>query len=479
MNRRSFLGTTAGTGSAAWALETQSDGAAVKAAQPEVTRILAEYVVSARLSHVPDAVKKEATRTMLNWVGCAIGGSRQPAVENALAALTPFAGAGQCSLLGRGEKLDALNASLINGIGSHVLDYDDTHLKTVIHPAGPVASAILAYAEYRPVTGQDFLNALVLGIEVECRIGNAVYPTHYDRGWHITGTTGPFGAAAAVGKLLGLSVLQMEWALGLAAVQPVGLREMFGSMTKSFHPGRAAQNGFTAALLASRNFTSSEHGIEAKSGWVNVLSTAHNYDEITRNLGRTYEVSLNTYKPFACGIVTHPTIDGCIQLRNESHVRPADIARVDLSVHPLVLELTGKKAPRTGLEGKFSIYHAAAVAIVEGAAGEAQFSDRAVNAADTSALRERVFVVVDKSLHEDQARIRFTLRDGKVIDRYIEHAVGSVAHPMSDGQLERKFRGLAEGILPAGQVADAIRLCWGLEALPDVATLARTASLAS
>jgi 2-methylcitrate dehydratase PrpD len=241
--------------------------------------------------------------------------------------------------------MDVLHAALVNGISSHVLDFDDTHLKTVIHPAGPVASAILALAETRPVSGRDFLHALVLGAEVECRIGNAVYPAHYDRGWHITGTAGVFGAAAACGRLLGLSEQQMCWALGLAATQPVGLREMFGTMTKSFHPGRAAQNGFTAALLAKENFTSSEVGIEGRTAWAHVLSTACDFTQITNGLGEHFEISLNTYKPFACGVVLHPIIDACLQLRAANHLTPDAIDRVDIAVPPLVFELTGS-APR-------------------------------------------------------------------------------------------------------------------------------------
>jgi 2-methylcitrate dehydratase PrpD len=472
INRRTFLGASAVAGSTALSGE-----AAAADDSSEVTRILARYIVSAKPDDIPAAVKKEATRTLLNWTGCAIGGSRQPAVDNAIAALTPFAGTGQASILGRMERLDALNASLINGISSHVLDFDDTHLRTIIHPAGPVASAILALSEYQPVSGLEFLTALVLGIEVECRIGNAVYPEHYDAGWHITGTTGPFGAAAAVGRLLHLSEQQMTWALGLAAVQPVGLREMFGSMTKSFHPGRAAQNGFTAAVLASKNFTSSEHGIEAKSGWANVLSTARRYNEITGKLGQTYEVALNTYKPFACGIVGHPIIDGCIQLRDENRLKALDVARIDLWVNPLVVELMGKRSPKAGLEGKFSVYHAAAVAITEGAAGEQQFTDRAVQRSETADLRDRVFTTIDKNLHEDQARIRITLRDGRTLDKTVVHAVGSVTRPMSDRQLEQKFEGLATGILPADRVRRVIDLCWRIESLPGVASLASAATL--
>ena len=480
MDRRKFIGASALAGSIALAApppEKNSLPVAPPVVPPkDVTRILAKYVVSAKPDDLPAAVRKEGARTLLNWVGCTLGGSRNEAVESAVSALSPFFGPEQASLLGRKERMDIFHASLLNGISSHVLDFDDTHLRTIIHPAGPVVSAILALAEYQPVSGSDFLNAMVLGIETECRIGNAVYPAHYDVGWHITGTTGVFGAAAASGKLLGLSEQQLVWAFGLAAAQPVGLREMFGTMTKAFHPGRAAQNGLTAALLASKNYNSSDHGIEAKAGWANVLSTERNYAEITEKLGQRYEAALNTYKPFACGIVIHPTIDGCIQLRNQYHLTADQIDRVELKIHPLVLELTGKKTPQTGLEGKFSVFHAAAAAIVEGAAGEQQFSDRVVRNPVIIALRDRVVAVVDPSIKEDQVRITIALRDGRRLEKYIEHAVGSVTNPMSDRDLEAKFAGQADGILPADQVRRAMDLCWNIEMLPNAGALAEAAS---
>jgi len=184
---------------------------------PEVTKIVASYVVSARYEDLPANVRKEGIRTLLNWVGVAVGGSHHETINIAVDALKPFSGPPQASILGRRERFDVMNTAFINGVSSHIFDYDDTHLKTIIHPAGPVVSAILALAEHHPVNGRAFLNALILGVEIECRIGNAVYPDHYDRGWHITGTTGVFGAAASAGKLLGLSEEQMIWALGLAA----------------------------------------------------------------------------------------------------------------------------------------------------------------------------------------------------------------------------------------------------------------------
>ncbi len=440
-----------------------------------VTRALARYVVGARYADIPAAVRKEAQRTLLNWTGCAVGGSRHETLDVALAALSPFSGPAQASVLGRRDRLDVMHAALMNGISSHVFDYDDTHLKTVIHPAGPVVSALLALAEYRPQSGTEFLNALVLGVEVECRIGNAVYPAHYDRGWHITGTAGVFGAAAACGKALGLTEQQMVWALGLAATQPVGLREMFGSMTKPFHPGRAAQNGLTAALLAAKNFTSTEVGIEGKSGWANVLSTTRDYAEITANLGGRYEIALNTYKPFACGIVIHPTIDACIQLRNQHKLQAGDIERIDLGVHPLVLELTGKKTPQTGLETKFSVYFAAALAIVRGSAGMRDFSDENARHPEIVGLRDRVVATVDPAIKEEQVRARVTLKDGRVLNLFVEHVVGSLERPMSDADLEGKFTDLAKGVLPDAQVRRLMDLCWKVEGLANAAALAAAA----
>jgi 2-methylcitrate dehydratase PrpD len=474
MDRRFFLFATGGLSLSPFAPQSPQPTEAAK----DVTRTLARYIVSAKPSDLPASVRKEAARTLLNWVGCTLGGSRHETVGIAISAMAPFSGPAQASILGRKERLDILNAALINGISSHVLDYDDTHSRNIIHPAGPVISAILALSEHHPVSGNEFVNALVLGVDAECRIGNSVYPKHYDVGWHITGTAGVFGAAAASGKLLGLSEQQMLWALGLAATQPVGLQEMFGSMTKSFHPGRAAQNGLTAALLASKNFTSSEQSLEAKYGWANVVSAAHNYDDITKRLGESFEISKNTYKPFACGVVMHPTIDGCIQLRNENKLSADEIDRIELRVHPLVMQLTSKKSPQTGLEGKFSIYHAASVALVEGSGGIEQFSDRAVRDRTIASLRDRVSTVVDSSLHEDQVRIAVVTKSGRRLEKFVEHAVGSLDHPMSDKDLEAKFTGLANGVLPPERQRKLMDLCWSVEGLAKAGAVADAARVA-
>ncbi len=443
------------------------------AGTPNVTEILADWVVRTGTQDIPAAVRKEGLRTFVNWVGCAVGGADHETADAVLRAVMPYSGPRDATVLGRSETLDIFHAALVNGITSHVLDYDDTHLKTIIHPAGPVASALLALAETRPMRGEDFLTALILGVEVECRIGNAVYPDHYDRGWHITGTAGVFGAAAAVGKALGLSVQQMRWAFGIAASQSSGFREMFGTMTKSFHPGSAAKNGLLAALMAEAGYDSSERALEAPRGWACTTSTKQDWSEIVDGLGETWEAGLNSYKPFACGIVIHPAIDGCIQIRNEIGERVKDIAGVALTTHPLVLELTGKRDPKTGLEGKFSVFHAAACALLRGDGAPTAFTDEIVTAADIVALRDTISATADPACHEASVDIEVTFTDGSTLRKSVERAIGSRDVPLTDDQINDKFLTQAALVIGEQNSKTLLNLAWKTASLADVAEVAR------
>jgi 2-methylcitrate dehydratase PrpD len=383
---------------------------------PPITQILARFVATHPSRGWSDAVDHQAHRTFLNWVGCAVGAARHESAEAALAGVGMLQPAPQSGILGRAERVDMASAALVNGITSHTFDFDDTHLRTIIHPAGPVASAVLALAEVIGASGRQVVDALVLGI---------------------------------------------------AASQPIGMREQFGSMTKPFHPGAAARAGLTSPLLAKHGFTASPRALEAPRGYAQVVSPKHDWSEITGELGERFEIASNTYKPFACGIVIHPAIDAATQLRAKG-VKAEEIERVELKVHSLVLELTGKKEPKDGLQAKFSVYHGFAAGLIFGRAGETEYEDQVVNREDMVSLRRKVAATVDASIHEDAADMTALLEDGRKVHVRVEHAIGSLDRPMTDRHLEDKFHSLADGVIGGDKTGALIAACWKLGEARDV-----------
>jgi 2-methylcitrate dehydratase PrpD len=443
---------------------------------PGATRELARFVAGSQWQDIPAAVRHEAKRALLNWAGCALGGCRDPSVDIALAVLAEFSGPPQATLFGRSERVDSVSAAALNGLASNILDFDDTHLRTVIHPTVPVAAALLALAERAPVTGAQLLHAFVLGVEVECRVGNAISPEHYDAGWHITATCGVFGAAAACARLLGLDASRTAQALGIAANQAAGTTGAHGSMTKSWNMANAARNGLTAALLAAKGFTSTDQGLEGERGFLRVLARRSDPGEITRALGQTWELAQNTYKPYPCGIVAHPVIDGCLDLRVRPGLAVDAIERIDLRVHPLVRMLMGTAAPTSGLEAKLSVQHCAAAAFIRGQVGVREFTDACVNDPAVAALRARVELLVTAEMPKEAAGISIRLKDGTVIEHHVAQATGSLDKPMSDAALAAKFGSLAEWGWPGCDTAAFMALAWSLDELADAGAFARAAA---
>lgn len=445
----------------------------------EVTRILARHVVQSRFEDLPSGVVNEARRALLHWIGCALGGCRNEAVRCALEATREYAGPPQASVLGTAERTDLVTAALVNAMSADVLGFSDTHLKTVLHPGGVVGPAVLALAETRRVTGVEFLHAFALGIEVACRIGLGVYGWHYGRGWHITGTVGTFGAAVAAGRLLGLDEARMNAALGIAATEAAGLREGFGSMCKSLNPGRAAQNGLTSALFAAKGFTSTPAGIEGRRGFAHVLGEAPDLEIIVQGLGSHHELLSNTYKPFPCGIVIHPLIDGCVTLAASGNLRPAEVETIELRVNPLVVELVSRASPQTTSEAKLSAQRSAAAALVRGRITEREYSPECIRDAEVVRLRSVVTLEPDAAVREDEAHVTVRLSGGRTIDHHVEHAAGSAARPMSDRDIESKVRGLAEPVLDASRIDRLIEAAWQITESDDAAVLARLATPAA
>ncbi|MES2564115.1 MAG: MmgE/PrpD family protein [Pseudomonadota bacterium] len=436
------------------------------------TRTLARFIAQSQWRDIPHSIRHEGKRALLNWLGCAIGGCGDEAVARALAMIAPFSGPLTATLLGRSEKLDCLHAAMINALASNILDFDDTHMKTVIHPTVPVAAAVMALAEHRSASGEQMLHAFILGVEAECRVGNAVSPEHYAAGWHITSTCGVIGAAAGAGKLLELSEQQMTWALGIAATQASGLTAMMGSMSKSYNMGHAAHSGLVAALLAARGYTSAEQALEGSRGFAAVLGRNAKLNEITDKLGETWELSWNAYKPFPCGIVLHAAIDACLQLRVEHALTPRDIQRIDVRMHPLALELAGKPEPTSSLEGKLSVHHATAVALIRGKAGVPEFFDACVRDPEIIALRAKVVATPDATLAPAEAHVRIRFNDSRAVERHVAHAIGSLERPMSDTDIESKVRDLTADVLTTSRAANLLELAWSLDRMDDAKVLA-------
>jgi 2-methylcitrate dehydratase PrpD len=442
------------------------------AGNARVSSLLAAFIAGARWEDLPEAVRHEAKRSLLNCFATAFSGCRDDAVAISLASLTEFGGTGEAGLIGRSERVDPLTAAFLNAAAANVYDFDDTHLRTVIHPAAPVAPALLALAEKRPVDGKALIQALALGIETECRIGNAVSPGHYARGWHITATCGVFGAAMATGKVLGLDGRRLVWALGNASAQASGLVETLGFMAKSIGVGGAARGGLLAALLAERGHDGPDRPLEGIHGFLNVTCENPNYEEITGDLGTRWEALSNVHKPYPCGIVINPVIDGCLELRAKGTSPVEQISSITLYGHPLLRQRADRPGVTTGRESQVCAQHAVAVTLLRGKPGLDAFTDAAVNDPATLELRKRVHMIDDPAGAVPGVRIVVEHRDGTRDAVVVDHARGTDKRPLTDRELEEKFRALvAEKAPECGDAERLIQAIWTLETMADVSAL--------
>ena len=442
-----------------------------------LSRVLAEFLVASRAEDMPHAVQHEAKRSLLNYFAAALGGCREVAVELALRVIGPFAGRPEGSVIGRAERFDALNAAFLNGISANVFDFDDTHPGTVIHPSAPVAPAVFALAESRPISGLELLHAFALGVEVECRIGNAVSPGHYARGWHITSTCGVFGAAAAAGKCIALDSEQMLWALGNASGQSSGLIETLGTMAKSLSVGNASRNGIFSALAAQAGFSGPEKPIEGPRGFAYVMGHDPALASITEGLGERWEALRNTYKPYPCGIVLHAVIDACLELRREPGFSVEAIEDILVRGHPLLGQRANRPSVTSGREAQVSAQHSVAVALLFGAAGLAEFSDTAVSNPETLAVRSKVRLADDASMSIEAAEVVIAFSGGRTLTKRVEQARGGELHPLTDTDLEYKLRELAEFGGSGCQTQPLIDAIWSLDSNPDAGRLMTLAAV--
>jgi len=439
-----------------------------------VTQSLAEFVVSTDESTLPAWSLHEAKRTLLNMLAISLSASTSDGARIMLDWVRDESAADQASIIGTDLTTSVSTAALVNGFLCHLQDYDDTHFPTILHPTAPVWPAVLALSERLESSGRAALSAFVLGAEAACRVAISVHPWHYDRGWHITGTAGVFGAAAGAGRIRGLDAEQLTNAFGAAGTLAGGVREVFGTHGKPLHAGHAAENGLRAATWAQSGFTGGDDIIGGRRGFWAVLSAdGHSEDALLGDFGERWELKMNGLKPFANGIVSHPIQQAVIELRTTHSLQPEQIESISARVHPLVLELMNRAEPRVGLEGKFSFQHCAAAALVDGAGHDAQFTDAKVLDPVIAGVRSRVSATVDDSVNEDEVYLTIVLTDGRTLENHIEHATGSPTKPMTDEALHTKYRALAGEVLPAQRVEDLLAAVWTLDEAADVLGVTR------
>jgi 2-methylcitrate dehydratase PrpD len=442
-----------------------------------VTRQLAQRLSASSARDLPAHVVHEAKRALVNWMGAALGGCRDESVQIALATFAELSESGRAHVIGRRDRLDALNAAIVNGISSNILDFDDTHAQIVVHPTASIACALLALSELRRVSGIEFLHALVLGIELECRLLDP-HVADYKFAWSPTTSVAAIGAAAACGRALQLDEQKLTWALGIAATQASGLRETGGSMSKAFNAGQAARCGLTATLLASQGFTGADTALEGSKGFIAAFGEPREPSAVLERWGKRYHIELNTYKAYPCGIVAHPTITGCLELYNEG-IRAEAIETVHLTVHPTVERLMSRKNPTAPLEAKLSVYHAAAAAFVRGRAGVKEFEAACIADPTVAQLRKKISVTTSERYRRDEARVEVRLAGGRIEKKHVEHAIGSLERPMSDSALTDKLKSLAEDVLTHAEASELLTQLWSLERLDDASAIARAAGSAA
>src|SRR5579883_760420 len=443
-----------------------------------LTKTLAAHLAGVTPADLTPAARHAARRGVLDWIGCALAGSAHPEIDILISVLQETGGRPQASVLGRGLKLGLLDAPLANGQMGHLLDFDDTHMGgVVLHASSPVLAALFALAERKPknvpdnapISGADLMLAYAVGFEAGVRAGRSA-PGHHAGGWHLTGTLGSIAAGAAGARLIGLDAQRLTYALGIAATQAAGMQQNRGTMCKSFHAGKAAQNGVLAALLAERGFDSSQEIIEGKRGFARIYSDVAAPEALTADLGGSWLIETNGHKPYACGVVLHPLIDAVIALRARERIDPASVDAIELRLHPLVLTITGVTEPTSGLQSKFSFRHSAAVALVDGAAGIAQYSDARAADPTIAAQRRKVTAIGDETLRKDEAHAAIVARGARHAV-HVAHASGTTENPMSDAAIEAKFLANATPAIGDERVRKACALVWSLDEVADVREL--------
>jgi 2-methylcitrate dehydratase PrpD len=446
-------------------------------AQPTVpmTRQLADFASAITVDSLPAQVVHNARRALVDWLAAALAGAREPAADKlnrVIGAVGPETGA---TIVGRNATTSAPFAALANGYASHLLDFDDIYNPpyTTVHLGSCVWPVVLAIGETRRASGRAALAAYVAGFEVGARVGCAAGIQHYESGWHVTGTAGHLASAAAAANILGLPGSAAVHAIGAAATQAAGIREVYGSDSKALHPGKAAMDGVLSGLLAEQGFTATETAIEGRMGLLNAVTPQPVPERLVEGFGELWHLLDNGHKLYPSASLTHPPIDAVRAVLADRAVDPTQVVGVEVRLAPFAAEVTALRQPETGAAAKFSTAHCVAVALLTGFVRPADFTDSVAADPAVAALREVVRIVSDAEMTKRGTQVRIELRDGAVLEQRVEQNRGTPADPLTDDELTGKLLAAAEPYLSSAAAGELADRCWEFDQLADVADVLR------
>jgi 2-methylcitrate dehydratase PrpD len=500
MRRRDFLRHAAGAGAALGVLgaseptlaRVETPQACAETGFPQVQKLtahVAEFVVNLKFADIPAEPLELGNKSILDGLGLALSGSQTETWGLLHEYLKPFVSSpsGGAAVLGSAVRLPARFAAFANGVAIHVDDFDDTQLAAakdrvyglLVHPTVCALPAALATAEVEAKSGRDLLVAYHAGVEVECKIAEAISPRHYEDGFHSTGTCGVFGGTAACAKLKGLDVMRTSRAFGVAASHAAGLRENFGTMMKPFQAGHATESGVVAADFAAIGWTAAEQILEAQRGFFHAYGGTYDPAAIVDRLGKpwTFQNPGVSIKPFPSGSLTHPGMTELLRLIHDNSIRAADVERVEAGTNRNLPNTLLHHRPKTGLQAKFSMEFCLAILLLDGKADQTKFTDAVANRDDVQKMIERIHFYVDpeaeKAGYDKMTTIlKITLKDGRTISGRADFGRGSPTNPMTYDEVAEKFRGCAAfAEWPSAKANQVIELVRKLEDLPDVRTL--------
>ena len=438
----------------------------------DVTKRLAEFVINTRYRDLPQEAIDKGKERILDTLGCMIAGGNEEVASILLKHLEMAGGRPEATIIGFGCKTNVTNAALVNGTLGHALDFDDAQVSFHGHPSTVIFPAVLSLGEKLHCSGELILEAFIVGFEVACKVGRGTNPQLYNNGWHATSVVGVLGAALAAGKLLELDADETASALGVAASQACGLRANFGTMTKPFHAGKAAENGVVSALLAKSGFTASQQILEAKRGFCTTFSVQYDLDKIFENLGNPFDIvspGVHT-KPYPSCLATHPIIDATLSLAESYDIHPENVESVECGIAPSAFDMLMYSNPETGLQGKFSAQYAVTTALLYRKASLEQFTNKKVQDSKAQAMVQKVQVIVHPEIEEavPPAMVRIKLKDGREYTKRVDIATGNPEKPMSLNQITEKYKGCAEAFIDKDRIQESLDKILNFEKLVHI-----------